>query len=446
MPKVPPADAGANLRNLARLNLLRSVLLLALLLAAALTALLQDVPLHRDGGLQLALLLFVAMIVWTLRRLRSGAPVSEAELCVQLVVDVLLVTLVLYRTGGATNPFVSYYLVPLTIAAATLRAGFAVVLALLTLWAYTLLLYRYVPFGPFAMAGMAELAPADPHAGHGMALHTAGQGFNLHVFGMWLNFLLSAGLILFFVSRMSRALREQDRRLALQHEHLLQREQVLALGALAAGAAHELGTPLATMSVIARELENGLPADSPLHEDAVLLRRQLAHCREILQGLRARAAGALPRQPLSMLLQESVSRMEVMYPQRRFRVQITASVCTVLPPPTLPQVLTNLIDNAAQAARSEVNIHWRAEGGDLVLDIRDDGEGVAPEVAARLGQPFVSGREDGLGLGYFLSHASVNQWGGSIRLQPEAAGTLTRLRLPLSLLQPEVLPLDEAPA
>lgn len=487
LPTASP-DAGAHRRNLARLCLLRGLLVLALVLAAGLAEWLGGVPLHRDGGLLLAVLLFTGVNLGTLWRLRHGGAVGETGLFLQLAVDVLLMTLVLYRTGGATNPFVSYFLVPLTIAAATLRLRYTAALAALTLAAYTLLLNHYLPFGLFGRepgalllepvatvapavdAGTAEgTVPGNPggydgygaHAGHAgpapdtaavtgageHAVHAlaAGDGFNLHVVGMWLNFLLSAGLITFFVSRMSHALREQDRQLALQHEALLQREQVLALGALAAGAAHELGTPLATMSVIAREIEAGLPGDSPLREEAAVLRGQLAQCREILHGLRAQAAGEPPRQPLSRLLRHAVDRMEVMHPGRAFRLSLELPDREVKAPATLPQVLVNLLDNAAQAARSRVDVRAAEAPGEWRLEIRDDGAGIAPEVAPRLGEPFVSGREEGLGIGYFLSHASVNGWGGSIRLQPRAeGGTLTTLRLPWSVLQPSPLPVDEA--
>lgn len=477
LPTASP-DASAHRRNLARLCLLRGLLVLALVLAAGLAEWLGGVPLHRDGGLLLAVLLFTGVNLGTLWRLRRGGAVGETGLFLQLAVDVLLMTLVLYRTGGATNPFVSYFLVPLTIAAATLRLRYTAALAALTLAAYTLLLSHYIPFGLFgrepgalvlepvaAVVPAADVRTADgtvpggpgnlgahdghdghgAHAGHAGPALATGDGFNLHVVGMWLNFLLSAGLITFFVSRMSHALREQDRQLALQHEALLQREQVLALGALAAGAAHELGTPLATMSVIAREIEAGLPGDSPLREEAAVLRGQLAQCRQILHGLRAQAAGEPPRQPLSRLLRHAVERMEVMHPGRAFRLSLELPDREVQPPATLPQVLVNLLDNAAQAARSRVDVRVVEAPGEWRLEIRDDGAGIAPEVAPRLGEPFVSGREEGLGIGYFLSHASVNGWGGSIRLQPRAeGGTLTTLRLPWSVLQPSPLPVDEA--
>ncbi|MDI1302830.1 MAG: ATP-binding protein [bacterium] len=450
MPFAVLNEAGANHRNLLRLCLLRAILIVGLVLAAALAEWLQDIPLLHDRGILLVLLLLTAFNAWTLLRLKRGGPVSEGELFAQLLVDVALMTLVFYRTGGSTNPFVSYYLVPLTIAAATLRFGFTVVLALFTLSAYSLLLYRYIPFAPFsgmtghdmgAMHGghVMEMMSADPHAGHYITLHqtvAGGGGFNLHVFGMWLNFLLSASLITFFVTRMSSALREQDRQLAEQQQHLLQREQVVALGALAAGAAHELGTPLSTMTVIARDIESDLPADSPLREDMATLRRQLALCRDILNDLRAQAATDAPRLLLSRFVRAAVERMEVVHPQRTFLLDPALPECSVQPPATLQQVLVNLLDNAAAAAQAVVKITLRDEQGNCVLDIEDDGAGIAPDIAARLGQPFVSDKHDGLGLGYFLSHASINQLGGSIRLasRPEG-GTRTQLCVPWSALQ-----------
>lgn len=445
MPFAIPSDPDAHSRNLSRLCLLRAILIAVLASAALLSGWLKSVPLLQDGGILLALSLLTIFNVWSLWRLRRGGAVSEAELFAQLMVDVVLMTLVFYRTGGSTNPFVSWYLVPLTIAAATLRMGYTIALGLLTLAVYSLLLVHYIPFAPFAGAHVDHVMPTvelladDPHAHHHMTLQQApeasGSGFNLHVFGMWLNFILSASLITFFVTRMSGALREQDKQLAQQHESLLQREQVVALGALAAGAAHELGTPLSTMTVIARDLESDLPENSPLREDMATLRRQLALCRDILNDLREQAATP-PRLPLARFIEAAVERMEVVHPECRFLLTNSLPEVSIQPPATLSQVLVNLLDNAAQAARETVGIEMHERAGLCVIEIRDDGAGIAPEIAARLGQAFVSNRDDGLGLGYFLSHATINQMGGSIHLKARAeGGTLTELSLPWPALQ-----------
>lgn len=442
MPFFLSGEAVANARNLSRLCLLRTLLIAVLLAGVLLAELVHGIPLLHDGAIVLAIALLAVFNAWTLWRLKRGGEVSEEVLFGQLLVDVLLVTLVLYRTGGATNPFISWYLVPLAIAAATLRLGFTIVLALLTLSTYSLLLYHYVPFAPFGgmQAGQAvTLMADDPHLHHTMTLqshdHEAGRGFNLHVFGMWLSFVLSAALITFFVTRMSHALREQDRLLAEQHERLLQREQVVSLGALAAGVAHSLGTPLSTMAVIAREIENSIADDSPLREEVATLRRQLALCRNILGDLRSDAEAQEARQSLSRFLHQLTERMEVLHPGLQFFLEMNAPDCDIRPPALLSQVLTSLLDNAAQAAHSMVRFSLRHDGEHCVMDICDDGPGIAPEVLARLGQPFVSSKHEGLGLGYFLSHASVNQMGGHIRVQQQVGGgTHTELQLPWSVI------------
>jgi two-component system sensor histidine kinase RegB len=434
-------DASALQRNLARLCLLRVILLAGLLVALSVAEWGLGVPVFSDPVIVAALLgltLFNGASVWRLQRRTN---VSETELFVQLVVDILLMTAVLYRTGGATNPFVSWYLVPLTIAAATLRIGFTMSLAFITLSAYSLLLFYYMPFSPFD--GIQETSavmalPDASHTHHQMMAHatqhapSTSAGFNLHVFGMWLNFVLSAGLITFFVTRMSHSLREQDKKLAEQHERLLQREQIVSLGALAAGAAHELGTPLSTMTVIARDIEDDLPADSSMREDVVMLRRQLSLCRDILHDLRNQASGEGLPDSLNGLVKVAVERMEVVHPRCRFEVSLFPDDIGITPPSTLLQVIVNLLDNAAQAAVQCVSLSLHEDAAMCCIDIFDDGPGIAPEVEKNLGRPFVTSKEDGMGIGYFLSHASINALGGRIEIttRPGGGGSQTRLLLP----------------
>lgn len=440
---IPRHDASAHQRNLSRLCLLRTILLAGLLLALGVAEWGLSVPVFADATIIFSLLLLTIFNGWTLWRVQRRVAVSDTELCVQLGVDVALMTLILYRTGGATNPFVSWYLVPLTIAAATLRTRYTLLLVLITLLAYSVLLFHYVPFSPFDGAQMATQAVpqiadhshaahrAMRHAGHADTSTSVNESFNLHVFGMWLNFMSSAGLIAFFVSRMSHALREQDKQLAEQRERLLQREQVVSLGALAAGAAHELGTPLSTMLVIARDIEQDLPDDSPLREDVVMLQKQLTLCRTVLQGLREQASGAGAPATLHGLINAAVERMEIIHPRCQFVLENLSDKVAIKAPSTLLQALVSLLDNAAQAAKQQVQLTVLRDESMCIIDICDDGAGIDPEVAARLGQPFVTSKEDGMGIGYFLSHASINTLGGRIEIVPlPDGGTRTRLALP----------------
>ncbi|MFP5350829.1 MAG: sensor histidine kinase, partial [Gammaproteobacteria bacterium] len=218
----------------AAINLKRLVLLRAIVLAAQLGA----VWLAYDhGGLRLplvplALVFSISAVVngITWLRLRWRQPVSDVELFVHLVFDVAMLTLALYYTGGSTNPFAPLFLLPLTLTAAALPGAYTWAMLGLTGACYSLLLFYYVPL-------------PGQHAAHA-------ADFRLHVIGMWLGFLVGAALIAYFAVYMARTLRERDQLHAQMRERELKHQRVLALGTLAAGAAHELGTPLSTMAVL----------------------------------------------------------------------------------------------------------------------------------------------------------------------------------------------------
>jgi two-component system sensor histidine kinase RegB len=171
------------------------------------------------------------------KRIKSPLP-PEAKLFLELLADVAALTALLYLSGGSTNPFVSLYLLPLIIAATALTARYAWAMAGLTIACYSALMFFYLPLG------------------HGHEMHSS--AFNLHVLGMWANFLVSAVLIASFVATMSASIRGRDRELAIARARALRDEQVVALGTFAAGAAHELGTPLSTIAVLTKG--TGAPA------------------------------------------------------------------------------------------------------------------------------------------------------------------------------------------
>jgi len=156
--------------------------------------------------------------------------VSNLELFAQLGADVAALSILLYYGGGSTNPFVSLYLLPLVIAAATLPGRYTWGMAALTAACYSLLMVYYIPL---------------PH------IHQHGDdAFNIHVLGMWLGFVISAVVVAYFVVQMAQAVRSRDEMLARVREEVLRNERIVALGTQAAGAAHEMGTPLSTMAVV----------------------------------------------------------------------------------------------------------------------------------------------------------------------------------------------------
>ncbi|MDH4570737.1 HAMP domain-containing histidine kinase [Pseudomonas sp. BN414] len=406
---------SASRQNLLRLTLIRILVLAA---QAGSVGLAYKAQLLQLPWIALSLTLGVSLVlcVGTALRLRGPWPVTELEYSVQLGFDLVIHSVLLYFSGGSTNPFVSYYLVPLTIAAATLPWLYTLTLAGLALAAYTLLL---VLFHPLEMP--------------------TGQRESLLIYGMWLSFALAAALITFFVARMAEELRRQDQSQAVRREESMRDQQLLAVATQAAGAAHELGTPLATMSVLLKELRQEYGDKPGLQDDLALLQEQVMLCKDTLQHL-VRAAEADRRQAVveqSVIewLEVTLNRWHLMRPEATYRYQCMGlGVAPRLKPPAdLSQALLNLLNNAADACPEKLDIRVNWDHQWMILTIRDHGAGVPLAIAEQIGRPFFTTKGKGFGLGLFLSQASVTRAGGTVKLyNHEEGGTLTELRLPRS--------------
>jgi two-component system sensor histidine kinase RegB len=392
------------------------------------------------------------LVAWW--RARQAWLVTDTELFAQICVDVLALAGLLYFSGGSSNPFVSLFLLPLTICAAILPPAYALAMAILSLSGYTLLLFFNVPLpglkvdlpllqslGAGGTAPAAAMAHMD-HMNHGKG--AADSGFALHLLGMWFNFLVSAGIIAFFLARLAATLRLRDRELAKARENALRNEQILALGTLAAGAAHQLGTPLSTMAVVIHELEIEHAAEPRLNSDLALLRRQVDNCKDLLGKLlsaagRPRGEDAAAR-PLDALLGELIERWCLLRPKTIVTTHWLgeAPAPMMLAEPTLEQALLNLLDNAADASPQEVAVEARWNADSCVIDILDSGPGLVGGAAQKVGQPFFTTKREqgGLGIGLFLSNATLERFGGKVELfNRSAGGACTRITLPLGKLQ-----------
>jgi two-component system sensor histidine kinase RegB len=392
--------------------------------------------------------------LYTQWRLQQERPAGDDELLAQLLVDVAALGLLLYFAGGSANPFVSLFLVPITIAATALPARHAWFMAGATTLAYTFLMFWNLPLPP-PQGEMAELdtllarasGVAPEHAGHA-------SGFALHVLGMWLNFVVSAVVVALFLTRMAAALKVREKELATAREAALRNEQILALGTLAAGAAHKLGTPLATMAVVLREAELTHGGNPELQEDLALLRTQVNECKKILSQTLASAGQARDDASAQLPLDAYLERLLEEWQLIRPRVTIQATLDGTRPAPsvatdrTLEQALLNLLDNAADASPEGLEFLAQWDQSQLTINILDRGPGIDRDVAARIGEAFFStkqssaesprgtnGTSGGLGIGFFLSNATLERFGGRVELTPrEAGGTCTRVTLPLSAL------------
>lgn len=362
-----------------------------------------------------ALAALALLNVWTWRRLQWQCPLGEWEFFAQLAADVAILSALFYFSGGPTNPFVSFYLLPVAIAAAVAPARTAWCVAAFGVAAYTSLMFKFVPL-------QLQGAPFD--------------GFDLHVFGMWLNFVLSAGLIAFFVSRMAASLRERDRELGEAREKSLRDQQVMALGALAAGAAHEIGTPLSTIATLTRELEREA-GESRQSEDLRVIRRQVERCKKILTDLLASAGQArleaCGREAADRFLASVVEDWRGMRPRHAIQWRWQGVAPRIVNQPALKQTLLSLLNNAADVSET-VEVEAFADSGSLIVEVRDRGPGLTRETARRAGEAFFT-TKGGHGIGLFLARAAVERMGGTVALSNrDGGGAVSQVSLPLAAL------------
>lgn len=431
----------APLTNLRRLFWLRMVMAIVIGTASWAAMFFYDIALH-PVTIVGAVILMLALNVFTWWRLKRHNPVGHMEILTQLLLDMTILTGLFYATGGYTNPFVWMYLLPLTVAAVSLPWRLTWLVAGLAVACYSALMFWYqpLPMPPMDMSGMdmANMSAEDMHM-----MHMSHQsGFSVHLLGMWAGFVVSAVVIAFFVERMGRSLREYDSLIAETRERALESERMLALGTLATAAAHELGTPLATMAVIAGEMMEDCAEQPQLAEPLALLRTQIDRCKNILTSITASAGQQRAEdgrgQALDDFLQKTIARWQDTRPVTEFDCVLQGG----LPAPviavdrTLGQALVNLLDNAADASPHHISLSGGWTRAELSLTIRDHGPGLSPEVANNIGTPFFTTKEDnGMGLGLYLARIIFERFGGTVELanHPQG-GAVTKVHLPLKAL------------
>lgn len=416
-----PTQTGHS--HLRGLILLRSISIAGQCLA--LTLVYQLLDFHLAWLPMVASILTLAVInLLSWWRLHIQFPVSNPELFLQLCIDVLALSILLYFSGGSTNPFISLYLLPLIIAAATLPRSYTWTMAAITTACYSVLMKYYVPL-PMGN-GMHE---------HMLAMQTD-DIFSIHVVGMWLGFVISAIVVAYFVVKMANTVRERDETLARVREETLRNERIVELGLQAAGAAHEMGTPLSTMLVVIGELKHESKAMPEWQSSLNLLEGQVRGCKQILDKLLANAQenDAAAIHNVEQFLADTLSEWQLLRPAVHFQFHTegmhTAPHIRIAP--SLRAALMNLLNNAADASPDGIDIHASCSSEFLSLEIRDHGTGINPSAAARLGTAFFTTKEDGRGLGLFLANATLERLGGKVRLFNRfGGGATTEVRLPL---------------
>lgn len=407
-------ESVENLANLRRLVAGRWIVLAILLIVILSAPRILDIPLPQAPLLGILALvgLFNAFARW---RLTVSQTATSGELFSQLLFDIGALSAIVFFSGGAANPLVSLLLPPVAIAALTLPARCVLMVSGIAIVGYSLLMVFYIPL-PMADATRAT---------------------RLHLTGMWLIFVISAVMIAWIIVRMTRLIRQRDAELAATREQALRDERVMAMGTLAAGAAHELGTPLGTMSLLAGELVANPDLPPPIREDLALLRQQIAVCKQIITGL-SRRAGAerlenAERLPADCWLEGVRQHWHAARPHANSRLIIASDgpAPEMVADPRLEQAMLNLLNNAANASHHplEIRLAWSSE--ELCFEIRDHGPGFPPAVLALGGQANFPAHERGSGIGLVLTRTAIEQLGGRLSLiNPEDGGAIARIELP----------------
>ncbi|UCH74181.1 MAG: ActS/PrrB/RegB family redox-sensitive histidine kinase [Rhodospirillales bacterium] len=360
--------------------------------------------------------------IWLYLRRAPRARLSDREAAIYLGFDLMQLTVLLYLTGGVHNPFVILILAPVTVSATLLSRTATVALVALAIACITAVMLQHLPL-PWSPGAFYQPAP--------------------YVLGIWTSVSVATVFIAAYVWSVAEEARRMSEALAETRQALLREQRFTALGGLAAAAAHELGSPLATIAVVAKELSRSVAEDSPMAEDIGLLLSQSDRCREILAELsrRPEEMGGMPFElmPLGALIEEAVAHAKTGQIQPRVvrASDPTAAEPQVVRSPDVLLALGTLVQNATQFAREnvEVRILWTPLVAEVV--IADDGPGFAPDVLAALGEPYVSsraGEEGHMGLGIFIAQTVLERTGAELEFR-NRNGAEVVIRWPRAMLE-----------
>jgi two-component system, sensor histidine kinase RegB len=367
--------------------------------------------------MSVVLICLVAFNIGSLLRWRSHHEVTNGELFFALLVDVTTLTAQLYLSGGTTNPFTFLYLLQVILGAVLLRAWSVWTMVAITAACFTGLTLFYRPLA----------LPADYYE-------------RPYIEGTLICFALNAALLVIFITRINRNLRARDARLADLREQAAEEEHIVRMGLLASGAAHELGTPLSTVSVILGDWRRmpAIAADPQLLEEIDEMQAQVQRCKTIVSGILLSAGEARGDSPVATtirtFLDDVVKEWRETRPVTRFTYENRFGAdLSIVSDSAIKQMIYNVLDNALEASPRWVGLDVEHDGDALKLTISDSGPGFPAEMLAQLGKPYQSSKSrPGAGLGLFLVSNVARTLHGSVSAhnRPEG-GAIVTLTLPL---------------
>ncbi|MDP3255480.1 MAG: ATP-binding protein [Bosea sp. (in: a-proteobacteria)] len=386
------------------------------------------------GEMMLVLLLLILLnLASLLRHRRVAADVRNGELFGALLFDLGALTTQLYLSGGASNPFISLYLLQIGLAAVLLERWSTWVLVGLASLGFVFLMGVHRP-----LALPVALDDGVPR---------------LYLQGVFVCFLIAAGLLVLFLQRISRNLRIRDEKLADLRQRAVEEDHIVRMGLLASGAAHELGTPLSTLSVILNDWRR-MPvfrAEPELIAEIGEMQAQLDRCKTIVSGILMSSGEARAENPGWTTVRGFVDELIEQWRSHRAPMRLDyenafAPDAEIVSDPALRQVLGNLLDNAQEASPHVMAVRVERRGEDLVIIVADEGPGFPPDILAGIGKPYRStkGRPGG-GLGLFLVSNVMRKFGGTLNARNrDQGGACVTVTLPLAALSPVLMAGEDA--
>ncbi|MGD0436480.1 MAG: ATP-binding protein [Bryobacteraceae bacterium] len=366
----------------------------------------------------------LASNVWLGKTRDLCARFPDETLGAVFVLDTVCLTAMLGLTGGPNNPFSLLYLVQITLSAVALRKAWTRALGALATASFGLLFFVHIPLAA-------------------LQAHNSDNRLSPHLVGMWIAFVVGVALITFFTGKISDALRRREREVFELQEQVAKHERLGSLVTLAAGAAHELGTPLGTIAVVAKELEryaSALSGSDSVLEDARLIRSEVERCRRILERMSVQGAEPMGEAARKILVADLLNEVVEQLPESQRTVVVVEvedeGLAAVLPEQATLQSVAALLQNAIDANREQRPVIVRASGAgpELSISIRDRGHGMPESVLRRIAEPFFTTKEPGkgMGLGTFLVRTFAERLGGRLLFESaDGQGTVVTLLLPL---------------
>jgi two-component system sensor histidine kinase RegB len=418
-----PAPAGPSAETTTSENMRQLVQLRWIAVAGQLVTIL---AVHFGLGVQLPLapmLLLVGVLAlanldgayWLVRRVEANLQILSA-----LLLDTAALTAQLYLSGGAANPFISLYLLQVVLGAILLERRSVWILVAVTSLCY---------------AGLSQFSlPLVYPTGLPLA---AGD---LYRIGAWISFALICVLLTLFISRISRNLRLRDAHVAELRRHAVEEDSIVRMGLFASGAAHELGTPLASLSVILNDWRRmpDLAGDPMLAEDLAVMEAEVRRCKsivgDILDSAGAPRGEAMNRMAAPRLVDELTTAWRAGHPKVVLSIRYDGPEGAIaVSSPAFRQAVWNLLDNAAEVSPDDVALHASADPDEFSVCVLDSGPGFDPARLAAIGKPQASAKGPGHGVGLFLAANAVRKLGGRLEASNRTGGGAeVRLVLPLA--------------